>query len=169
VHHGDPRGRSAAAEAWSLSVSLTMRPLTVKAAIAFVREHHRHNRPPLSALFALGAHCDGQLVGVVMVGRPIARMMQDGHTAEVTRCCVLEGAPMGTCSFLYARARRAAAALGYDRVLTYTLASETGASLRGAGWQPVAKVRARQWSTPKRLRESQPIHGLPKVRWQTPP
>lgn len=119
-------------------------PCSIQFAREIVREHHRHKRPPLGGLFAIGAEHEGVLIGVAIVGRPCARALQDGYRAEVTRTCTLQGAPKGTLSFLYSAARRAAAALGYQKVYTYTLQSESGASLRGAGWTKEKELKARK-------------------------
>lgn len=119
-------------------------------AAAFVAEHHRHHTPPVGHLFSLGAFESGRLCGVAIVGRPVARARQDGLTAEVTRLCTdgTKDAP----SFLLGCCARAALALGYRRIGTYTLASEGGASLRAAGWRIVGEVKGRSWDTPSRRR-----------------
>ncbi|VXC82011.1 hypothetical protein SPHINGOT1_20174 [Sphingomonas sp. T1] len=93
---------------------------------------------------------DGALVGIAVVGRPVARALQDVLTMEVTRLCT-DGEANG-CSMLYGAARRAAVAKGYRRGLTYILASETGASLRAAGWRFLWRVAGRSWDTPSRPR-----------------
>jgi len=101
--------------------------------------------------FAIGA-CDatGTLVGVVVVGRPVSRRLDDGVTAEVTRLCTLGGA--NVCSFLYGAARRAARAMGYQRVLTYILGSESGTSLKASGWKFVRLAGGGSWSRTGRPR-----------------
>ncbi len=99
-------------------------PISLKTARDFVREHHRHNDPPAGHKFSIGLKKDGQLIGVVIVGRPIARHQCDGYTAEVTRCCVLEGQRNAN-SMLYAAAVRAAKAMGYRHIITYTLRTQT--------------------------------------------
>lgn len=119
-------------------------------AAAFVAEHHRHHTPPVGHLFSLGAYEGDRLCGVAIVGRPVARARQDGLTAEVTRLCT--DGTKDACSFLLGCAARAALALGYRRIGTYTLASEGGASLRAAGWRLVAEVKGRSWDTPSRPR-----------------
>lgn len=142
-------------------------PCTISRAREVVRAYHRHNRPPVSGLFAIAAEAEGRMVGVAIVGRPVARALQDGFTAEVTRTCTLPGAPKGTVSFLYAACRRAAHTLGYRDVITYTLQSESGASLRGAGWQMELELRARsEWSTPARPREKGTVDRVAKKRWR---
>ena len=129
-------------------------PVTFRQARDFVKEHHRHNSPPQGHKFSVGLLREGKLVGVVMVGRPIARRQDDGLTAEITRCCVLEGNPNAN-SFLYAAAWRAARSMGYDRIITYTLPSESGASLRAVGFVRVGMTEAKKngWSVPSRPRE----------------
>jgi hypothetical protein len=135
---------------------------------AFVASFHRHNKPPLGGLFQVGASDGERLVGVAITGRPVARRMQNGATAEVLRCCVLADAPKGTCSFLYGACWRAAKALGWRKLITYTLQSESGASLRGAGWMIVAELDAGNpaaWQT-RPGREWQPVVGQQKLRWE---
>jgi hypothetical protein len=144
-------------------------PVTIAEANQFVRDHHRHNRPTLSGRFAIGLSESGDLVGVAIVGRPIARMLQDGVTAEVLRTCVLDTAPKGANSMLYSACWRAWRAMGGQKLVTYTLKTESGASLRGAGWMVVAETREHEkgaWGSSKRVREYQPIYGQQKLRWE---
>lgn len=130
---------------------LELRPVKRDDADPFIREHHRHHNVPLGALWRHGVHNDdGSLVGVAVVGRPVARELDDGLTCEVTRLAT-DGHP-NACSMLYAAARRAAIAKGYRRGLTYILASENGASLRAAGWQRMWTVTGRSWDCPSRPR-----------------
>ena len=146
-------------------------PICLDEANAFILSFHRHNGPVLRVRFALGASQDGRLVGVATVGRPIARRLDDGFTAEVTRCCVIDDAPKGTPSFLYARAWRAWSAMGGQRMVTYTLRTESGASLRGAGWRVVGQARGwaegKGWTT-RPGRQWQPVIGQQKFRWEMP-
>jgi len=120
-------------------------------AAAFVSEHHRHHTPPVGHLFSIAALRGEDVVGVVIVGRPVARHRDDGSTAEVTRLCVRDGEP-NACSFLYGKAARAALALGFRRIGTYTLKTEPGTSLKAAGWSLLGEVRGRSWTTPSRPR-----------------
>jgi len=143
--------------------TLKIVPVTFKQACEFITEYHRHHIAPQGWKFGAGASVDGKLVGVVMVGRPVARGSDDGQTLEVIRLCT-DGTPHA-CSLLYAAAWRAAKALGYTKIITYILASETGASLRGAGWTEVAKVRGRSWTCPSRPREDK-HPTVDKVRWE---
>jgi hypothetical protein len=108
---------------------------TIKKAEAdeFIRAHHRHHQPSVGWKFGLAAYRGDILVGVAVVGRPVARMLDDGVTLEVTRLCT--DGTRNAASFLYGAARRACCALGYTRLLTYTLESEPGTSLIAAGWK----------------------------------
>lgn len=125
-------------------------PLDFTTAAAFVRLHHRHHTPPVGHKFSIGAEAGGGLVGVVIVGRPVARARDDGETLEVTRLCTT-GHP-NACSFLYGAAARAAFALGYRRIGTYILKREAGTSLAAAGWKCIAETKGGSWSTPSRPR-----------------
>lgn len=149
-------------------MSLSLVPMTLGQANAYVFAHHRHNRPVVGHRFSIGCVEDGDLVGVAIVGRPVARMLDDGTTAEVVRVCAREDGPKGVCSMLYAACWRAWRAMGGTRLVTYTLASESGASLRGAGWRTVAEVsvRSKPWHGPDRQREFQDVYAQPKLRWE---
>ena len=144
---------------------MDIKPISLKTAQAFVREHHRHNKPPAGHKFSVGLFVDGRLIGVAVAGRPVARMLDDGETLEVTRTCT-DGTRNAN-SKLYGAITRAAAALGYAKCVTYTQCSETGASLRGAGWTPVAELPARKgWDTPSRPRGDIGSGGVSRVRWE---
>lgn len=143
-------------------------PVSHKEASEFVGNFHRHNKPPLGSIFCVAASDGQKMIGVAIVGRPVARYLDDGQTLEVTRCCVVDDAPKGSCSFLYARCWQAAKALGWQKLITYTLQSESGASLRGAGWKIVAELKGstgKAWTT-RPGREWQPVTGQEKFRWE---
>ena len=133
-----------------VSGGLQLRPIDFAEAAAFVREHHRHHTPPVGHKFSIGATSCGALVGVVIVGRPVSRLRDDGMTLEVTRLCTI-GAK-NSCSFLYGAAARAAFALGYARIGTYILKREPGTSLAAAGWKLIGEVKGRSWDCPSRPR-----------------
>ena len=147
--------------------SLQAVPLSIAEANAFVLSYHRHNKPTAGGKFAIGASNGNRLVGVAIVGLPIARLLMDGVTGEVTRCCVLDDAPKGTCSFLYSRCWRAWSAMGGKKLVTYTLQTEPGASLRGAGWKIVGETpgHSKGW-TNRPGREWQAVTGQAKFRWE---
>src|SRR5579885_1695433 len=139
-------------------------PLHLKEANDFVAQHHRHNRPTVGGKFALGAALHGQLVGVAIAGRPVCRRLDDGKTLEVLRVCT-DGTP-NACSFLYARTAKIARLMGYQRLITYTLASESGASLRAVGARPTGPLESHEWGNPARPHKSQPVYHEPKYRWE---
>ena len=104
-------------------MSVDLRPVTRDEGRAFVRQHHRHHGWPVGFLWLHGLHDDcGDLVGIAVVGRPVARALDDGLTSEVTRCCTdtTPNAP----SKLYAATEKASRSKGYRRGLTYLLVSE---------------------------------------------
>lgn len=117
---------------------------------AFVSQHHRHHQPVVGHLFSIGAALGDSIVGVAIVGRPVARMRDDGLTAEVTRLCT--DGTKDACSFLYGACARAAFALGFKRIGTYILASEPGTTLRAAGWRLIGERGGGSWSVPSRPR-----------------
>ena len=145
---------------------LHLAPCTVSDACAFVAQHHRHHRPPRGGLFAVGVAVGDDVVGVAVIGRPVARGLQDGWTAEVTRLCVVnEPRARHACSMLYGAAWRAARALGYRKLVTYILSDEPGTSLRAAGWHCVGETRGGSWTRPSRPRvDRHPTQA--KLRWE---
>jgi hypothetical protein len=144
-------------------MKLEIVPIGLDEANEMVRLFHRHNRPVPGAKFCLGAAANGQIVGVAIVGRPVARMLDDGWTLEVNRVCT-DGTPNAN-SALYGACRRASFALGYRKLITYTLTSESGSSLRGAGWRCLGEAGGGQWSCRSRPRVD--LHPLQtKLKWE---
>jgi len=140
-------------------------PVSFRHACSFVQDTHRHHEPPRGHKFSLGAVDGERLLGVAIVGRPVARRFDNGRTLEVTRCAT-EG-DRNVCSFLYAACRRATFALGYDRLVTYTQASESGASLRAAGWRVIASRPAHPgWSRPARPRRLLGTEWTERTLWE---
>ena len=143
---------------------LTIVPISFRGATAYVAEHHRHHKPPRGHKFSVAVADDtGELRGVAMIGRPVARALDDGFTLEVNR--VATDGCKNACSALYGSAWRAARALGYRKLVTYTLASEPGTSLLASGWKVVGEVPGRSWSCPSRPRgDAHPTTD--KIRWE---
>ena len=162
----DGVGWSMIAGAPTVQRTLEVTPINLDEANAFVALHHRHHRPVPGAKFCIACSDDGGVVhGVVIVGRPIARMLDNGWTLEVNRCCT-DGVPNG-CSMLYGAARRAAWALGYRRLITYTLPEEGGASLRASGWKLLGERGGGEWSRTSRPRiDAHPTQA--KLMWEAP-
>jgi len=140
-----------------------LKPIGLKEASDFIRLHHSHHIPTIGHKFSIGCILNGFLVGVIVIGRPVARALDDGYTAEITRCCT--DRTKNVASMLLGAAYRAAKAMGYERIITYTLESESGVSLKAAGYQKVGKVRGRSWSHDGRPRiDKHPTCN--KTRWE---
>jgi len=147
-------------------MSLRISPISLREANAYIAEMHRHHPPTRGHKFSIAVRDDqGTLRGVAVAGRPVSRMLDDGETLEVLRVAT-DGTP-NACSMLYGAVRRAAIAMGYAprNVLTYTLQSETGASLRASGWLCDGPAGGGSWSRASRLRsDNAPLE--PKTRWR---
>ena len=142
---------------------LSVVPMTLAEANAFVRTHHRHHQPVPGSKFCLGISNGEAIVGVAIVGRPVARMADNGWTLEVNRSCT-DGTKNAN-SMLYGACRRAAFALGYRKLVTYTLPSEGGASLKAAGWTCLGEAGGGKWSREARPRvDTHPTQT--KLRWE---
>ena len=131
-------------------MTLELQPITFAEAVAFIDKHHRHHPPPVGHKFSVAVNDGEKIVGVATIGRPVARMNDDSFTLEVTRCCT--DGTKNTASKLYGAAWRASKALGYRRLITYTLAEEPGTSLKAAGWRLIGKTEGGSWSRPGRPR-----------------
>lgn len=148
----------------------TFRPqsMSIKRARAIVGEWHGHAPAVQGGLFAIGCArvSDGVLVGLAIVARP-CRALDDGTVCEVKRLVVNRDDPdrRNACSWLLGRVRRVAGQLGYRTVRTYTLLSESGASLRGAGWRDIGTTDARSWDRPGRRRDPAATTGE-RRRWE---
>jgi hypothetical protein len=147
-------------------VNLRAVPVSFREACAFVDDWHRHHRAPQGHKFSIGvANEADELVGVAIVGRPVARLLDDRLTLEVTR--VATNGTANACSLLYGAAWRAAKALGYRRLVTYTQAAESGASLRAVRWRVVARLPARRgWSSVNRPRTPRGNDHMARTRWE---
>lgn len=141
---------------------LELRPITYEEAARYVDEHHRHHKRPVGHKFSIAVYDDGKLCGVAMVGRPVSRYFDDKLTLEVNRLCT--DGTKNACSMLYSASWRAARALGYKRIVTYTLKSETGASLRTAGWDCDGEAGGKKW-TGERYHQETLWPEEKKIRW----
>ena len=144
---------------------LVICPISIRDACVLVKRHHRHHKPPQGALFAIGASlADAESpCAAVIVGRPVARMNDDGWTCEVVR--LVSDGTRNACSMLYRAAWRAARAMGYRRLITYTLHEEGGSSLRGAGFRLIGERGGGSWSRESRPRiDKHPTQK--KFMWQ---
>lgn len=131
-------------------MALELQPITYQEACEFIVMHHRHNLPPQGWKFGIAVNDGEKVVGVITVGRPVARRLQDGWTLEVTRCCT--DGTRNAASKLYGAAQRATFALGYRRLITYTHKNEPGTSLFASGWKIVGAAGGGSWNVPSRPR-----------------
>lgn len=138
-------------------------PLELQQSNDFVNTYHRHHKAVHRDKFRVGCEIDGKLVGVVNVGRPVSRRLQDGKTLEVLRLC--STGERNVCSFLYSRAARIAKEMGYEKIITYILENEIGTSLKASGWVCEAKsCGGGSWDVPSRHRQ-QTAPTCKKQRW----
>lgn len=146
-----------------VAVVLRLQPITLREANAFVEQHHRHHQPARGCVCAVAVNDGERVRGVAIIGRPVSRMLQDGYTAEVVRVAT-DGA-RNACSMLYGAAWRAVRALGYRRLVTYTLPEEGGSSLRAAGWTCIGEAGGGSWDRASRPRvDLHPTQA--KLRWE---
>lgn len=147
------------------ALKLEITPIQLDEANAFVAQHHRHHRPVVGAKFCIAVSEAAQVRGVAIIGRPVARHCDDGWTLEVNRCCT-DGVKNG-CSILYGAAWRAARAMGFKRLITYTLPDEGGASLRASGWVCLGLCGGGNWSreTRPRIDTAEKLRGQ-KLLWE---
>ena len=142
---------------------IELQPITFKEACEFIGLHHSHHLPPQGWKFGIAVNDGEKIVGVITIGRPVSRHLDDGWCLEVTRCCT--DGTKNVASKLYSAAWRAVKAMGYKRLITYTLEHEEGTSLVAAGWIKIYKTSGGSWN-----RESRPrIDNAPlgqKYLWE---
>lgn len=122
-------------------------PINQKTANKFVMNWHRHHRPVVGSIFQIGCSINDELVGVAICGRPVAQKIDHTEVIEVNRCCVKEGVK-NVCSKLYGASARIAKEMGYKKIITYTLDTEMGSSLKAAGWViELEKAGNKEWNS----------------------
>ncbi len=130
---------------------LKVKPIDLKTANRYVEENHRHNGKVLIHRFSIAVYDDDRLCGVAICGNPLARKLDDGKTIEVRRVCT--DGTKNACSILYGRCARIAKEMGWERIITYLLETESGVSLRASGWQIEAEgVGGKSWDVQSRPR-----------------
>ncbi len=151
-----------------MAKNLKVVPLSLKEANEFVTKHHRHNKKCQGHKFSLGAIFKNELVGVVIVGRPVSRKLDNKLTLEINRNCVLDNAPKGTCSFLYSKAIKVWQTMGGKKIITYTLNYESGSSLKAVNFKKEKIVQIFKkntgWTT-RANRVWQEVQKTPRIRW----
>lgn len=131
-------------------MKLELQPITYKEACEFIKQYHRHHLPPQGWKFGIAVNDGEKVVGVITVGRPVARFNDNGWTLEVTRSCT--NGTKNVNSMLYGAAWRATRALGFKRLITYILKKESGISLKAAGWKVVGETKGSTWNCKSRPR-----------------
>lgn len=140
---------------------LEEREISLSEANAFVIQHHRYHDRATGHKWSIGAYRDGELCGVAIVGRPTGRRLDNGKTLEVTRLCT--DGTRNACSFLYAAAARRARREGYEKIITFILASEPGISLKAAGWKmETAKAGKPCWNAQRYANRPVQLSMFPK-------
>lgn len=144
--------------------ALEIRPIELSEANAFVGRLHRHHKPVQGHRWSLSARLDDTLVGVVICGRPVARMTDQRMVLEITRLCT--DGTRNVCSFLYGRAAAVAKLMGFSRIQTFILASESGVSLKAAGYtKDDIDSAGGDWTRASRPNRRQDQPQEPKQRW----
>ena len=145
-------------------------PITIRYAKEFVNKYHRHNKAPVGAKFAIGCLFNDEIVGVAIVGRPIARKLDNQFTAEVVRLCTKINSPKNVCSFLYAKCWRIWQQMGGKKMITYTLEKENGHSLKAVGWKILGQTKPFKngtgWTTRKNRVYQPLVPSESKNRWE---
>ena len=152
---------------------LSIRPITLREANAYVAQHHRHNQPTNGHKWSIACYDGDRLCGVAICGQPIARKLDNGLTIEIRRVCT--DGTHNACSILYGACARVARDMGYKRVVTYTLISEPGASLKASGFENCGEAGGVSWNMPSRPREVTQVTlfgeerkypDCKKIRWE---
>ena len=141
---------------------LIIRPIHLREAKEYVKQYHRHNIPPVGGKFAVACMDDERLCGVAVCGRPVSRVLDNGQTLEIYRCCT--DGTRNACSKLYGACKQIAFRMGYSKVVTYTLISEQGSSLRAAGFDYEGEAGKPFW-TGERRRNYKIAPAEKKNRW----
>jgi len=139
-----------------IDYGLELREIDLATAKAFIAEHHAHHKPSLSWRWGHAVYNGHDLVGVAMVGRPVARMIDGTKVVEVTRLCVRRdlspGLTWNACSMLYGAAAREAKRRGFQKIISYVLEEEDGTTLKAVGWIREHRTRGGSWNRPGRAR-----------------
>lgn len=140
---------------------MEIRPISLKIAQEFVDQYHRHHKAPVGHKFSIGLFRGEAMVGCAICGRPVSRYLDDTRTCEITRLCTM--GEKNACSMLYGACGRIAKEMGYQRIITYTLVSESGISLRASGFACEGIAGGEIWTGCRRR-----DNGVPKekkLRW----
>ena len=145
-----------------ISMALTIKPITFREANKFVNLHHRHHGATVGCKFCVAVWNDDILAGVAICGRPVSRMLDDGLTLEINRVCTL--AVKNACSKLYGACIRIGKEMGYKKIITYTLQSENGASLKASNFVNCGIAGGLHWTGARNTGIKRPQEF--KTRWE---
>lgn len=140
---------------------MEIKPITFKDACAFIAQYHRHHKPTVGHKFSLGLYNDSNLVGVAVCGRPVSRHYDDGLTCEINRLCT--DGTYNACSMLYGACCRVAKEMGYHKIITYILESESGTSLKASNFVCEGEAGGTHWTGARN--KGQDIPAEKKTRW----
>lgn len=141
-------------------------PIHLKQANEFVKKYHRHNKPVVGHKFTVALEENGEIIGVGIAGRPVSRHLDNGRNVEITRVCVKEGY-QNACSKVYARMKRIAQLMGFEKIITYTLETESGSSLRAINADPEFRSPGHDgWKRTDVTCNYQAVYKEPKIRWE---
>lgn len=144
-------------------MALFIKPISLKSANEYVLQHHRHHKPTVGHKFSISCvNEDGKICGVAICGRPVSRHLDNGAILEINRLCT--DGTKNACSILYGACARIAKEMGYEKVVTYILASENGASLKASGFVCEGEAGGEMWAGKRSGRDN----GVPKekkTRW----
>lgn len=143
---------------------MIIKPITLAKANEFVKQYHRHSIPTVGCKFAISCYKNDKLIGVGIAGRPVARHLDNGLTLEILRVCT--DGTFNTNSFLYSKIKKIGLLMGYEKIITYTLQKESGASLKAINARIVQECKPQEWNSKNRKRKSQSVYKEPKIRWE---
>jgi len=168
-HEDNPGGLLAFVDGkeYSFLSEYEARPTNLVRACEYINRMHRHNVAPQGHKFSIELTSLGFRVGVLIASEPKARHLNDGYTLELNRCCADERYH-NVCSALNGKAVRMGKEMGYRRFISYTLTTESGASLMGSGFRKdgIVKGKKEGWSSksrPRKMPERYPTGD--KQRW----
>jgi hypothetical protein len=134
----------------------------------FIARHHAHCDVPVTWRFHQAVFNGPTLLGVAVVGNPVAPALMGRRILEVNRLCVRRETPAAlrwnAASMLYGWCAREAERRGWHKIITYTRSDEPGTSLQAAGWERETVVRGRGWHSPRRRRSNR-NSWIDKIRW----
>jgi hypothetical protein len=146
-------------------------PIPLSVANDFVKKYHRHNDERKIHKFSLGLYKKSEdkdiLIGVAICGSPTGISYNGKSFLEVYRVCVTEA--NNSCSMLYGRCTRIAKELGYEKLITYTLKTEPGTTVKASGFElETDEAGGKKW-TGKRAKEREKKRNEAGIVLKLPP